>query len=172
LIIELNPAGKDLTVELRPGKGCRVERLARGISLERDDSGAAVRLRFSGLDEPWLTNGFLTPLVACTIEGCAPVVGPDGSRHYDLAIGAAEKQQPFYYGAERPREPAGRRRRRNPFSEARERSEGHIDDLNALVMESFESNPGLRKKYALLYRAFREIAARRKSRNRALPKDS
>jgi hypothetical protein len=172
LLLELGPGGKDLTLEIRPGDAARVESLARGVSLERDDAGTALRLRLSELDEPWITNGWLSPLVACTMEGCAPVVERDGSRVYSLGIGAPEKERTFYFAVERPRQPVRRRPgRRNPAREARENAEKRIDDLNAFIMESFESSPDLRKKYRALYRAFREIAARRETRRKTGSED-
>jgi hypothetical protein len=103
LVATLSPSGDELTLELLAGETTHTDRIAPGITLERGADRVPRRLRLTGLRGPWLTNIFVSPAIACTLDGCTQLARPDGVLVYLLGIGGPAKEHPIYFDESRRR---------------------------------------------------------------------
>ena len=96
LRLSILPEMDELVLEWDPvcaeGKGTD----GSSIVVESDENGRACRVRICGIQNTWLTNTRLSPMVTCGPERCGPVIGKDGSRVYVLLTQPTCTRNPIF----------------------------------------------------------------------------
>jgi hypothetical protein len=153
LIINFEPRNKALSFDFRAGVPVKTERVSPGVLLERDGQGAILRLLITEMGEQWLTNAFLGPSIACTLNGCEQMRGPFETKLYEIGLGGSERTGSLYFDP--MGDPTIASDKERVAKQRLEEGEELAKEFRGFIAESFEINPDFKRKYLRLYERFR-----------------